>query len=34
VLLADLLEYDLVPHLEEWKGIFILFQGESGAISG
>jgi len=33
VLLADLLEYALVPHLEEWKRIFILFQGESGAIS-
>ena len=28
VLLADLLEYDLVPHLEEWKGIFTLFEGE------
>jgi hypothetical protein len=28
VLLADLLEYDLVPHMEEWKGIFTLFAGE------
>jgi hypothetical protein len=32
VLLADILEYDLVPHLEEWKGIFTLFGGESAAI--
>jgi hypothetical protein len=29
VLLADILEYDLVPHLEEWKGIFNLFAAES-----
>lgn len=31
VLLADILEYDLVPHLEEWKGIFNLFEGELAA---
>lgn len=29
VLLADILEYDLVPHMEEWKGIFALFAGKS-----
>jgi hypothetical protein len=34
VLLADVLEYDLAPHLEEWKGIFTLFEGESAAFSG
>jgi hypothetical protein len=34
VLLADILEYDLVPHLEEWKGIFTLFGGESAANPG
>jgi hypothetical protein len=28
VMLADLLEYDLVPHLEQWKDIYALFQGE------
>jgi hypothetical protein len=28
VLLADILEYDLVPHLEEWKSIYTLFEGE------
>ncbi len=32
VLLADILKYDLVPHLEEWKGIFTLFGRESAAI--
>jgi hypothetical protein len=26
VILADLLEYDLVPHLGEWKNIYKLFQ--------
>jgi len=31
VLLADILEYDLVPHLEEWKKIFALFEKESAA---
>ncbi len=29
VLLADVLEYDLVPHLEEWKRVFVLFKEES-----
>jgi hypothetical protein len=28
VLLADILEYDLVPHLEEWKEIYTLFERE------
>jgi hypothetical protein len=28
VLLADILEYDLVPHLEEWKKIYTLFERE------
>jgi len=28
VQLADILEYDLVPHLGEWKSIFTLFEGE------
>jgi hypothetical protein len=28
VLLADILEYDLVPHLGEWKSIYTLFEGE------
>jgi len=28
VLLADILEYDLAPHLEEWKGVFTLFAAE------
>jgi hypothetical protein len=28
VLLADILEYDLVPHLEEWKDIYTLFERE------
>jgi hypothetical protein len=28
VLLADILEYDLVPHLEEWKDIYTLFDRE------
>jgi hypothetical protein len=28
VLLADILEYDLAPHLGEWKSIYILFEGE------
>jgi hypothetical protein len=28
VLLADILEYDLVPHLEEWKAIYTLFERE------
>jgi hypothetical protein len=28
VLLADIIEYDLVPHLEEWKEIYILFERE------
>ena len=31
VLLADILEYDLAPHLEEWKAIFTLFEGELAA---
>lgn len=26
VLLADILEYDLVPHLEQWKEIYVLFE--------
>jgi hypothetical protein len=30
VILADLLEYDLVPHLGEWKDIYRLFQRELG----
>jgi len=29
VLLADILVYDLVPHLEEWKEIYNLFEGQS-----
>jgi hypothetical protein len=29
VLLADIIEYDLVPHLEEWKEIYTLFERES-----
>jgi hypothetical protein len=29
VLLADILVYDLVPHLEEWKEIYNLFEGHS-----
>jgi hypothetical protein len=29
VLLADILVYDLVPHLEEWKEIYTLFEGQS-----
>lgn len=33
VLLADLLEYDLAPHLEEWKGIFMLFEEKLAAKS-
>jgi hypothetical protein len=28
VLLADIIEYDLVPHLEEWKEIYTLFERE------
>jgi hypothetical protein len=28
VMLADLLEYDLVPHLGEWKEIYTLFERE------
>jgi len=28
VLLADILVYDLVPHLEEWKEIYNLFEGQ------
>jgi hypothetical protein len=28
VLLADILEYDLVPHLEEWKEIYTMFERE------
>lgn len=28
VMLADLLEYDLVPHLEEWKEIYTLIKNE------
>lgn len=28
VLLADILEYDLVPHLEQWKEIYTLFESE------
>jgi hypothetical protein len=31
VLLADILEYDLVPHLEEWKEIFTLFAAKSAS---
>jgi len=31
VLIADILEYDLVPHLEEWKVIFTLFAAKSAA---
>jgi hypothetical protein len=29
VMLADLLEYDLVPHLEEWKEVYTLIGNES-----
>ena len=29
VLLADILEYDLVPHLEDWQEIYNLFAGQS-----
>ena len=29
VLLADILEYDLVPHLDDWKGIFSLLERET-----
>jgi hypothetical protein len=28
VIIADILEYDLVPNLAEWKNIFTLFAGE------
>jgi len=28
VLLADIIEYDLVPHLDEWKEIYTLFERE------
>jgi len=28
VMLADIVEYDLVPHLGEWKEIYTLFEGE------
>ena len=31
VMLADILEYDLVPHLEEWKEIYTLFERELAA---
>jgi len=31
VLLADVLEYDLVPHLEEWGEIYILFKEKLSA---
>jgi hypothetical protein len=34
VLLADILEYDLVPHFEEWKEIFTLFAAKSAAYPG
>ncbi len=34
VLLADILEYDLVPHLDEWKGIFAIFEEEASAYGG
>jgi len=30
VILADILEYDLVPHIGEWKSIYKLFQRELG----
>ncbi len=33
VLLADILEYDLAPHLEEWKGVFTLFEREAAVFS-
>jgi len=28
IMLADLLEYDLAPHLEQWKEIYTLFERE------
>ncbi len=31
VLLADILEYDLVPQLDNWKDIFTLFEGITAA---
>ncbi len=34
VLLADILEYDLVPQLDNWKDIFTLFEGIAVAYSG
>jgi hypothetical protein len=29
LLLAEILEYDLVPHLDDWKEIYNLFKGQS-----